>query len=57
MLDQWLIGRKISHTEISNANKELSEAVEKWRNRSLSEEKIWTGATVSPLESNHPTGH
>ena len=40
MISQRLVGRKISHRSVSNANKELSEAVEKWRMRSLSEEKI-----------------
>jgi len=40
MISTRLIGRKISPTEVSNANKELIEAVEKWRTRDLSEEKI-----------------
>ena len=40
MISKRLLGRKISHTEISNANKELKEAVEQWRLRDLSEEKI-----------------
>jgi len=40
ILSQRLIGRKLSHTEISEANKELVEAVEKWRNRDLSCEPI-----------------
>ncbi len=31
-MSERLIGRKIPHTEISEANKELTEAVEKWRN-------------------------
>jgi len=35
-----LIGRKISHTEISQANKELADSVERWRNRDLSQEQI-----------------
>lgn len=40
IMSQRLIGRKISHTEISQANKELIEAVEKWRNRDLSKEPV-----------------
>jgi len=40
LLSHRLIGRKISHTEISQANKELVEAVEKWRNRDLSGEPV-----------------
>ncbi len=35
-----LIGRKISHTEISQANKELVDSVERWRNRDLATEQI-----------------
>jgi putative transposase len=40
MLSRRLIGREISHEEVSTANRELTGAVEKWRNRDLSEEKI-----------------
>lgn len=40
MLSRRLIGRRISHGEISKVNTELTEAVEKWRSRDLSEEKI-----------------
>jgi putative transposase len=40
MLSRRLIGRGISHEEVSNANKELTAGVEKWRNRDLSQEKI-----------------
>jgi putative transposase len=40
MISRHLVGRKLSHTEISNANKTLNEAVEKWRNRDLSREQI-----------------
>jgi len=40
MISKHLIGRKISHAEISNANSDLTEAVEKWRMRDLSGEKI-----------------
>jgi putative transposase len=40
MVSERLIGRKISHAEISSANRDLSEAVEKWRRRDLSKESI-----------------
>ena len=40
MLSKRLIGREISHEEVSKANSELTEAVEKWRNRDLTQEKI-----------------
>ena len=40
MISTRLIGRKISPTEVSNANRELIDAVEKWRMRDLSGEKI-----------------
>lgn len=40
MISRRLIGRKISPTEISSANVELSEAVEKWRMRDLSGECV-----------------
>lgn len=40
MISERLIGRRISHAEVSNANKSLIEAVERWRNRDLSEESI-----------------
>jgi putative transposase len=40
MISYRLIGRKISPTEISSANVELSEAVEKWRMRDLSSECV-----------------
>jgi putative transposase len=40
MISHRLIGRRISHTEISHANTELTEAVEKWRMRDLSQEPI-----------------
>ncbi len=40
MMSERLIGRKISPTEVSNANKGLIDAVEKWRNRDLSGEPI-----------------
>lgn len=40
MISSRLIGRKLSPTEVSSANKELVDAVEKWRTRDLSEESI-----------------
>lgn len=40
MMSQRLVGRKVSPTEISNANKSLIGAVEKWRMRDLREERI-----------------
>jgi putative transposase len=40
MMSERLIGRSISPSEISNASKELSEAVEQWRERDLSEESV-----------------
>jgi putative transposase len=40
MISTHLLGRKISPAEISNTTRELSEAVEKWRARDLSEESI-----------------
>lgn len=39
-MSKRLIGRSISHAEVSNANKELAEAVEKWRMRDLSAEAV-----------------
>jgi len=40
MISTRLIGRKVSATEVSNANKELIGAVEKWRERDLSDDTI-----------------
>ena len=40
MISNRLIGRSISHMEVSNASKELTDAVEKWRDRDLSQEEI-----------------
>ena len=40
MMSERLIGRKISPMEVSNASRELSQAVEIWRERDLSEEPI-----------------
>lgn len=40
LLSKRLIGRSISHEEISKANVELTDAVERWRTRDLSAERI-----------------
>jgi putative transposase len=40
MISERLIGRRISPTQVRNTNKELIHAVERWRNRDLSEEPI-----------------
>jgi putative transposase len=40
MITHKLIGRSISATEVSNANKELIDSIEKWRNRDLTDESI-----------------
>jgi putative transposase len=40
MLSRRLLGRSLSHTEISQANAELTDAVERWRTRDLSQEQI-----------------
>ena len=40
MMSKRLIGRKISPSEVSNANKELIDAVENWRTRDLSGDPI-----------------
>lgn len=40
LLSRRLIGRSISHEEVSKASRDLTEAVEKWRNRDLSREPI-----------------
>jgi putative transposase len=40
IMSQRLVGRKISPTEISQANKELVDAVEKWRARDLTNEPV-----------------
>lgn len=40
MISNRLIGRSISHTEVSSANADLTKAVEKWRIRDLSQESI-----------------
>lgn len=40
LLSKRLIGRPVSPTEVSNASTELKQAIEKWRTRDLSREKI-----------------
>jgi putative transposase len=40
MLSKKLVGRKLSATEVSEANTQLVEAIERWRVRDLSEEPI-----------------
>ena len=40
LISRRLLRRKLSHTEISEANKELSDAIEQWRSRDLSKEAI-----------------
>ncbi len=40
LLSNKLIGRKLSPQEVSNANKELISAIEKWRTKDLSAENI-----------------
>lgn len=40
LISRRLIGRNISHQEVSKANKELTEAVERWRSRDLSNETV-----------------
>lgn len=40
LMTERLVGRKISHTELNRTNGELKEAVEKWRNREMSQERV-----------------
>lgn len=40
MMSKRLLGRRISPAEVSNANKELVDAVERWRMRDLSQEAV-----------------
>lgn len=40
LMSRRLIGRPLSHSEVSKAAKQLEDAVEAWRERDLSEEKI-----------------
>lgn len=40
LISNRLVGRSLSHEEVSEANRALTEGVEKWRNRDLSSEGI-----------------
>jgi len=40
LISRRLIGRSISHEEVSRANRELTEAIERWRRRDLSREPV-----------------
>lgn len=40
MISKRLLGRTVSHAEVSNATREMTGEVEKWRNRDLSQEVI-----------------
>lgn len=40
LLTRRLVGRSLSHEEVSKANRALTEGIEKWRNRDLSQELI-----------------
>jgi len=40
MISKKLVGRKLSATEVSEANTQLVEAIERWRNRDLYQERI-----------------
>lgn len=40
MISKKLVGRKLSATEVSEANTQLVEAIERWRNRDLSKEPV-----------------
>lgn len=40
LLTRRLVGRSLSHEEVSKANRALTEGIEKWRNRDLSQESI-----------------
>jgi putative transposase len=40
LISRRLIGRSISHEEVSKANRELTEAIERWRMRDLSTEPV-----------------
>ena len=47
MMSKRLLGRPISPSEVSNANKELVDAVERWRMRDLSQDVLWGRAAVT----------
>jgi putative transposase len=40
LISRRLIGRSLSHEEVSKANRELTEAIERWRTRDLSSEPV-----------------
>ena len=40
LISRRLIGRSLSHEEVSRANRELTEAIERWRTRDLSGEPV-----------------
>ena len=40
MFSKKLVGRKLSATEVSEANTQLVEAIERWRNPDLSAQRI-----------------
>ena len=40
LISHRLLGRSLSHEEVSKANLALTEGVEKWRNRDLSNELV-----------------
>jgi putative transposase len=40
LISRRLIGRSLSHEEVSRANRELTEAIERWRMRDLSKEPV-----------------
>jgi putative transposase len=40
LISRRLVGRSLSHEEVSKANRELTEAIERWRTRDLSSEPV-----------------
>lgn len=40
LLTRRLVGRSLSHEEVSKANRALTDGIEKWRNRDLSQEPV-----------------
>ena len=40
LISRRLVGRSLSHEEVSKANRELTEAIERWRTRDLSTEPV-----------------
>ncbi len=56
LFSNHLLGRTLSHEEISQANKDLSESVEQWRQRDLSREG--KGASFGRMDfSTHDESH